>query len=93
LTIEIFIFGGYIDMILCIGDLHGRTFWKKAVEDNIDKVDKIIFIGDYLDPYPFEGITRKDAIRNFQEVIEFKRGSPEKVTLLLGNHKFISFKL
>jgi len=80
-------------MILCIGDLHGRTFWKKAVEDNIDKVDKIIFIGDYLDPYPFEGITRKDAIRNFQEVIEFKRGSPEKVTLLLGNHKFISFKL
>ena len=73
-------------MILCIGDIHGRTFWKKAVEDNIDKVDKIIFIGDYLDPYPFEGITRKNAIRNFQEIIDFKSENKDKVILLLGNH-------
>lgn len=80
-------------MMLIIPDCHGRNFWKKAVEENIDKVDKVIFLGDYLDPYPWEGITRKEAISNFQEVIEFKRGSPEKVTLLLGNHKFISFKL
>ena len=73
-------------MILCIGDVHGRQFWKKAVEDNIDKVDKIIFIGDYLDSYPWEGITRKDAIRNFQEIIDFKSENKDKVILLLGNH-------
>ena len=71
---------------MCIGDIHGRQFWKKAVEENIDKVDKIIFLGDYLDPYPWEGITRKDAIRNFQEIIDFKSENKDKVILLVGNH-------
>lgn len=33
--------------ILIIPDVHGRTFWKYA----IDKYDKVIFLGDYLDPY------------------------------------------
>lgn len=73
-------------MILVIGDLHGRDFWKKAVEENIGKVSKIIFLGDMVDPYPWEGITRKEAIRNFQEVIDFKSGNKDKVIILLGNH-------
>lgn len=73
-------------MILIIGDVHGRSFWKKAVEENYDKVDKVIMLGDYLDPYPWEGITRKDAIRNFEEIIEFKKEHKDKVILLLGNH-------
>ena len=73
-------------MLLCMGDIHGRSFWKKAVEENMDRVDKVIFIGDYLDPYPWEGITRKDAIRNFQEIIDFKRDNKDKVVLLTGNH-------
>lgn len=76
-------------MLMCIGDIHGRKFWKKAVEENIDKVDKIIFLGDYLDPYiGWEDITRKDAIRNFQEIIDFKSENKDKVLLLLGNHDF-----
>jgi predicted phosphodiesterase len=54
---------------LIIPDVHGRTFWKKAIEKHKDEVNKIIFLGDYLDPYPWEGITRKEAIRNFQEII------------------------
>ena len=37
-------------MLLIIPDIHGRSFWKKAVEENIDRVSKVIFIGDYLDP-------------------------------------------
>jgi predicted phosphodiesterase len=73
-------------MILCIGDIHGRNFWKKAVEENMDKVDRIIFLGDYLDPYPWEGITRKEAIRNFQEIIDFKSENRDKVVLFVGNH-------
>lgn len=75
-------------MILCIGDIHGRNFWKEAVEKSIDKVEKIIFLGDYLDPYPWEGITRKEAIANFQEIIDFKKENKDKVVLLLGNHDF-----
>lgn len=73
-------------MLLIIPDIHGRTFWKRAVEENIDKVNKIIFLGDYLDPYPWENITRKDAIRNFQEIIDFKLEHKDKVVLLTGNH-------
>ena len=75
-----------MNKLLVIPDLHGRPFWKKTVEDNINKVDKIIFLGDYLDPYPWEGITRKDAIRNFDDVIAFKASNEDKVVLLLGNH-------
>ena len=73
-------------MILVIPDEHGRSFWKKAVEEYLDKVEKIVFIGDYLDPYPWEGFTRKDAIRNFQEIIDFKKEHKDKVILLVGNH-------
>ena len=73
-------------MILIIPDIHGRNFWKKAVEENMDKVDRIIFLGDYLDPYPWEGITRKEAISNFQEIIDFKSENIDKVVLFVGNH-------
>lgn len=73
-------------MLLLIGDIHGRNFWKKAVEENMDKVDRIIFLGDYLDPYPWEGITRKEAISNFQEIIDFKSKNRDKVVLFVGNH-------
>ena len=73
-------------MILIIPDIHGRNFWKKAVEENMDKVDRIIFLGDYLDPYPWEGITRKEAISNFQEIIGFKSENRDKVVLFVGNH-------
>lgn len=73
-------------MILIIPDIHGRNFWKKAVEENMDKVDRIIFLGDYLDPYPWEGITRKEAISNFQEIIDFKSKNRDKVVLFVGNH-------
>ena len=71
---------------LIIPDIHGRTFWKDAVSQYEDKVEKIIFLGDYLDPYPDEGITRKGAIRNFEEIIDYKINNSDKVVLLLGNH-------
>ena len=72
--------------VLVIPDVHGRRFWKKPCE-NIDNYDKVIFLGDYLDPYGFEGITVDDAIENFKEIIDFKKKNSEKVIMLLGNHK------
>lgn len=71
--------------ILIIPDVHGRTFWKEPVR-NIDKFEKVIFLGDYLDPYPSEGIYTCDAIIVFKEIIALKEKYPEKVILLLGNH-------
>lgn len=71
--------------ILIIPDVHGRDFWKYA-KDHIDEVDKIIFLGDYLDPYPHEEITFNTTVENLKEIIQFKKDNNEKVVLLLGNH-------
>jgi Icc-related predicted phosphoesterase len=71
--------------ILIVPDVHGRKFWRKALE-LIETVDRVIFLGDYLDPYPKEGITFDDALIEFNNILEFKNKYPHKVILLLGNH-------
>ncbi len=74
--------------ILIIPDVHGRTFWKRPLEKYIKKVDKIVFLGDYCDPYMDEGIEYEwqNVIENFNKIIELKKQNPEKIILLLGNH-------
>ena len=71
--------------ILVLGDIHGRNFWKKPCE-NIEKYYKVIFLGDYFDPYDFEKITVQDCINNFNEILDLKKKNTEKVVLLIGNH-------
>lgn len=71
--------------ILIVPDVHGRTFWHRAME-LVDQVDKIIFLGDYLDPYPHEGISFDLALEEFNKILEFKKEYPDLVTLLVGNH-------
>ena len=71
--------------ILVVPDVHGRKFWHKA-EELINEVDKIIFLGDYLDPYFWEGITFETAMEEFKNILSFKQKNPEKVILLTGNH-------
>lgn len=70
--------------ILVLPDIHGRKFWKQPCEKN-EEYDKIVFLGDYFDPYEFEGITVEDAIENFKEIMSFAVDNP-KVVMLLGNH-------
>lgn len=72
--------------ILIIPDVHARPFWEEAVEKYKKECDKIIFLGDEVDPYPDEGYTRKQAIRTLEKIIEFKLNNREKTVLLLGNH-------
>lgn len=62
--------------ILVIPDVHGRTFWHVAKEI-IDSVDKVVFLGDYLDPYYHENISKLDTIANFKEILEFKKNNFE----------------
>ena len=71
--------------VLIVPDVHGRKFWHKAVE-MIDEVDQVVFLGDYLDPYPREGITFEDAVQEFNNILKFKEQHSDKVILLLGNH-------
>lgn len=71
--------------ILVCGDIHGRKFWKEPC-NHIENYEKVIFLGDYLDPYDFENIKVQDAINNFIEIIDFKKNNNDKVILLIGNH-------
>lgn len=71
--------------ILVIPDVHGRTFWKEAVDKYPDM--PVVFLGDYLDPYGAEKISEDNALANFQEILDFKKSNMERVTLLIGNHE------
>ena len=66
-----------------VPDVHGRDFWKDLKRISIDK--PVVFLGDYLDPYPDEKISKKTTIANFEEIIDLAR-SNSNVTLLSGNH-------
>lgn len=74
--------------ICIIPDVHGRQFWKIPCLDHADEFEKIVFLGDYLSPYPYEEISNKKAIEVFEEVLDFKKKNPDKVVLLMGNHDF-----
>lgn len=68
-------------------DIHGRSFWKDAVEAYKEFDDiSYIFLGDYLDPYDYEDITPEEAIANFKEILKFQIESKSPVYLLVGNH-------
>ena len=83
---------------LVIPDIHCRKFWRKAITDNADKVDKVIFLGDYLDPYQNEIEENSELMEcdNFWDVksnlkmlidiVLLKRNNPDKYILLTGNH-------
>lgn len=76
---------------LIVPDIHGRDFWvepmKRALKDDNTK---IIFLGDYLDPYPNEFEKHVDykelAFDQFKYILKLKNDYPDKITLLLGNH-------
>lgn len=74
---------------LIMPDIHGRAFWKGALEKYSKEKYKnlnIIFLGDYLDPYgSLDGITNGEAYDNFLEIIEAAKND-SRITLLLGNH-------
>lgn len=63
-----------------IGDIHGKSVWKKI---DVSSYDKIIFVGDYVDSFD---ISDQNIITNLLEIIEFRKQNQEKVVLLLGNH-------
>lgn len=76
------------DRILVIPDVHGLDFWKEPVAKYANQVDKIIFLGDYLDPYPENGVTYscQELMDNLMDIIELKQSHMDNVVLLKGNH-------
>ena len=74
--------------VLVVPDIHGETFWKEPVRKYIDQVDRIVFLGDYLDPYRDEEkeYTPQGLFDNLMDIIDLKRANMDKVVLLKGNH-------
>lgn len=73
--------------VLILPDIHGRSFWREAVK-NLSPDDHAIFLGDYADPYPHEGISPEEAWINLLDIIVFAKEHAPRVTMLLGNHDF-----
>ena len=71
-------------MTILIPDIHGRAFWHDAIPF-IEKGYRTIFLGDYLDEYRFESISREATLENFREILELAKRHPN-IELLLGNH-------
>jgi hypothetical protein len=71
--------------ILVIPDVHGCNAWEDNVKNNIDNVDKVVFLGDYFDSFNAQekGLA---ALDNFNNIVELKKNNKDKVDILLGNH-------
>lgn len=67
--------------VLLIPDIHGRDFWKKACNE---WKGEIIFLGDFFDPYPQEGI--ENPLDNALEAIDFIYNNKDRCTVMLANH-------
>ena len=65
-----------------VPDEHCRGLYKPLLSV---KDTPIVFLGDYMDPYSYEGHTDEEGIENLKEIFEFARTN-NNVTLLAGNH-------
>lgn len=74
--------------MIIIPDIHGRPFWKEAVQQKKDN-EVVLFLGDYMEPYTsYENITSDESYDNFTEIIDYKKNNVDDCILLLGNHDF-----
>ena len=73
--------------ILICPDCHGRRFWENPCKNHKGEFEKIVFLGDFVSPYPAEGITNEQAIEVLKEIVNFKKENENKVVLLFGNHR------
>lgn len=72
------------EKIIVIGDIHGRVIWQHIVAEHPDS--KVVFLGDYCDPYPMEMIPPEQVVENLEAILRFKVENLERVELLVGNH-------
>lgn len=70
--------------ILIIPDVHGRNFWQEPCT-HIDEFDKVVFLGDYHDPYP--EVSEETSLLNLRDkLVLFVEQHRDKVVCLMGNH-------
>lgn len=75
-------------LIVC-PDVHSRDYYKSLLSNT---EDKIIFLGDYGDPYSYEGYDDDDTIEAMYDIFSFAQDNPDRVILLIGNHDIYYYK-
>lgn len=76
-------------LIGIIPDVHQTTHFIKMVEDNINRLDKLVFLGDYVDNWLEKiwwHIPEHNPVNTINKVVSYKQKYPNKIDLLLGNH-------
>ena len=76
-------------LIGIIPDIHQTTHFIKMVKDNIDHLDKLVFLGDYVDNWLenlWWQIPEHNPINIINKIVSYKKRYPAKIDLLLGNH-------
>jgi hypothetical protein len=68
-------------MRLAIGDIHGRAYWKKYLDEDFTEY---YVTGDYFDSFDIPFVKQ---INNFRELCETAREDP-RIKLCLGNHDY-----
>lgn len=81
-----------MDDILVCPDLHGRReLLDHAINSYIKEEIPIIFLGDYLDGYPYDFLEidnlEKEVFSVLKYLISFAKENPDDITLLLGDHE------
>lgn len=75
--------------VLVIPDPHQTRVGIEKAKAEIDNVDKVVVLGDYVDNWESEewwNIPELNPLNTIKEWVSFKKCYPEKVDLLFGNH-------
>lgn len=70
--------------ILVFGDVHARYKVFEILNKEIDQVDLVIFLGDFVSTH--DKITEEEQIRVCDELWKIKEANPAKVVILRANH-------
>lgn len=71
--------------ILIIPDIHGNKDWKNNFLNNIENVDKCVFLGDYLDSFNTDERGQNGA-DNLKDILSITEKYKDKTILCIGNH-------
>ena len=70
--------------ILVFGDVHARSEVFEILDREVDQVDLVIFLGDFVSTH--DRVTEEEQIRVCDELWKIKEANPAKVVILRANH-------